>query len=141
VESIALFRAGGDWQYVARALANLAGIQLSQGDLSAVWPLLQESLDISGHLSSKHTLAHCLHLAICLAAAQGHYQAAAVIEGADAALRQSIGVLLPEEARAIQERASQTVRDRLKPANYQQLIVQGREMTTEELVTFVLAAF
>jgi tetratricopeptide (TPR) repeat protein len=93
----------GDPRSLVLPLDGLGELARDTGDLAAARVYLTEALTISRQLRMKYAVTLCLHNFAALARAEGHPEDAAMLYGAAAATRESIGaVLSPENTKAME---------------------------------------
>jgi predicted ATPase/DNA-binding SARP family transcriptional activator len=96
-ESVALFRRSGDGHDLTHSVNLLANTLLSQGDLPEAAACLKESLTLSLAQESRVDQAHSLVYLRKLAVKQERRQQAALLLGAETALREEMQMPLPSQ--------------------------------------------
>jgi predicted ATPase/DNA-binding SARP family transcriptional activator len=122
-DALALFRQVGDTRGVGVACSGLGNMELRRGDLVRAGSLLRESLSVVSGLGDKQLVAWDLALLAELAERRGDVDIAAHLQGAAAAIEESLGRPNP----------AATFRD-TEPEAWS----AGFEMSTEAAVAFAL---
>src|SRR5262249_17986725 len=91
-ESLLLARKIEDQNTEARAISNLAAVELGLGHLGRVETLLRENLQLSSELQDLDGIASALELQAALHVAKSEFESAARLLGAARGLRERIGV-------------------------------------------------
>jgi predicted ATPase/DNA-binding SARP family transcriptional activator len=133
---LALFRQLGALHNIAHEANNFAHTLLNLGEIDQVRPYLEESLDLSAQLDSPPILAHCLTNYRALAALAGDWQRAAVLLGAEAALREQIDLPLPTAGAAACCRDEERIRMHLDEMEFEASKLRGRTMTVAQMRRF-----
>ena len=133
-EALALRRALDHKQGIGMSLANLGSVRALQGDASAADATLQESLTLFEELADQRGIAECLLVVAQVAAAQGRHEQAALLLGAAAALRETLGMSLTAAEQIAEEGCREAVRVQLGVNRFDQAVAQGREMTREQAI-------
>ena len=134
-EGLALFREVGDQVGVALVLTGLAGTARARGDRVQAAQLYREALALSWRVGDKRRAAFCLE---GLAGTSEPHRAATLF-GAAEALREAIGAPLPPSERAGYTRDVAAARE-ADPAAFDAAWAEGRGMTLEQAVAFVVQA-
>ncbi len=136
-ESVALFRQSGEQQYLAQGLNLLADTLLAQGDLPAAAACLQESLTLSLTQQSRFDQAHCLIYLRKLAVKQGRWQQAAVLLGAETALREAMQMPLPSRDTTKAQHYTHQIQAHLSQEEFQGSYQQGQSMSPTAVAEFL----
>jgi non-specific serine/threonine protein kinase len=126
-------RIGGRWDE-ALPLTNLARIARNRGDYIAATRLYLAALDVHWRFGEKAGIAGALRGLATIAAIGGQPEGAARLFAAAAALRESIGVLLPATGRDSQDRAIATLRAAMPAATFAAAWESGRSLGVEQAV-------
>jgi non-specific serine/threonine protein kinase len=136
---LALYRELGSLYYIAQECINLAYTLTLSEDTESAYTYLNEGLALSRTLKNPHLFAHCLTNYSGLAIIEGRWERAAVLIGADFALRAKIDACLPEDAMAEYRRDEQRLRAELGDAAFEAYLKQGGNLTEEEVQAIALA--
>lgn len=109
-ESVAIFKELGDRAGRAEALLSLARVTSSQGHLPAARACFEESLAILNAIGNKELIASCLEGLGEVMGRQATAGQAAYLWGASQALREAIGVPMPQVYRASYGQAVEVAR-------------------------------
>ncbi len=121
---------------IARCLAGIGWVALSQGDLELASASLTESLELSQATGQRLAMARGLEAFAMLAVAGGDPARAAKLEGAALALREAIGHVPSSLARSRLADLLEAARRQLGPAVAEVLLAEGAAMTAHEAVGF-----
>jgi len=97
-ESIAIFRELNDYYSIALGLNNLATVHIASRDFVSAHKVLSEALELSRAHENHVNLVHSLSNYVTLANAQNDPERAAILIGAEEAIRERISMPLPMEA-------------------------------------------
>ena len=139
-ESLAMAREAGDDFVIGFSLAVGALAYLGLGDYGRAGELLEEDLERFLRRRMMHHVAVHLHVSAALAAVQGQAVRSARLWGAAEALREAIGAHLSPAERSHYAPYIAAARDRLEGACWEKAWEEGRQMTPERTVEYVLEA-
>ena len=139
-ESLAMAREAGDDFVIGFSLAVGALAYLGLGDYGRAGELLEEDLERFLRRRMMHHVAVHLHVSAALAAVQGQAVRSARLWGAAEALREAIGAHLSPAERSHYAPYIAAARDRLEGASWEKAWEEGRQMTPERTVEYVLEA-
>ncbi|HXT34346.1 MAG TPA: tetratricopeptide repeat protein [Chloroflexota bacterium] len=132
-EALALRRGLGDTWGVANSLQSLGLLAERQGEHERALALQRESFQLSHAIGSRDLTVKCLDCLARLAAAGGRQPLAARFAGAADALREALGLRLPAEERARQDRVIQQMRAALGETTFAAAWAEGRVMPLEQV--------
>jgi tetratricopeptide (TPR) repeat protein len=130
---LALFRQLGALHNIAHEANNMVHTLLNLREIDGVLPYLEEGLTLSEKLDSPLLLAHCLANYRALAVMTGHLQRAAVLLGAESALREKLDFPLPPVAVAAYRQDEAAMRAGLAEVEYERCQARGCDMTEAEV--------
>ncbi len=137
-ESLAVDREVGDPFNSIVVLNNLGSLSLREGDHPAARNRFVESLRLSHDLGNKRGIAFNLVGLAQLAVASGQPELAVRLFGAAEALREKIGLPLPEEDRAESERSLGQARAALTPEAFAAAFEKGKGLSLDDAVALAL---
>lgn len=139
-EALALAREIGSRHSEYGSLYNLARMAQVRGEHERALRLYAEGLKLVGEVGDKADIAYCLERLAELAALKGEPERAARLFGASEALLKAVGVSLGVQAQdhGLHERAFVELRSRLGETSLEALWVEGRAMTSEQAIEYVL---
>lgn len=137
-EALALWRELGDIRGVARMQSGLAKIAQRQGDYEQAAALGTEALSQLLEVGDKWSFAQGLEGFATLATARGEPERAARLFGTAETLRESIGFPLVPSERVNYDLDVAAVRTQLDQATFNAAWAEGRAMTLEQALEFVL---
>jgi DNA-binding NarL/FixJ family response regulator len=138
-ESAALFRERrykGGFQY---ALDNLGWAALLQGDHGQARSYYEESLVLCKELGDKIVASESLEGLACIAGAEGEALRAARLFGAAEALREAVASQHTPEEDALRQPYLATARMLLGRVSWEEAWVEGRAMSMEQAIEYVLS--
>jgi predicted ATPase/DNA-binding NarL/FixJ family response regulator len=124
---------------VAWSAWGLGTTLIAQGGLEEARPLLAEALQIYAELNDPRGVPQCLEALAQLACEQAHFEIAARLIGAAAALRVRIAASAPEPEQARTSAAERAIAAALGAPAAEQLIHSGRTMPAGEAMDLALA--
>jgi non-specific serine/threonine protein kinase len=139
-ESLRMFQTVGGKRYVAYALRLTGHAVRLQGDLDRARGLYRDSLALFGETKDKWVTTECIEGLALIATAQGHFERAARLFGADEAARETFGITMERAAHGDYERLRATTREGLGDASFATTLAEGRAMTLEQAIEYALAA-
>jgi ATP/maltotriose-dependent transcriptional regulator MalT len=131
-ESLLLFREGRDLRYIAESLSLLGRAEALAGNYTAARTSYEESLAIGREAGNKLGISFSLKGLAAVIAEQGDQAWAAVIWGAEEALREAMGVPIPPVYRTDYDRVVAAARAQLGEQAFATFWAQGRTMTPEQ---------
>jgi len=137
-ESLSLSREMGEKIGIAESLLYLGSVAKRQGEFSSAVELLRESLAVYYELGDKEGIATCFDEYASCDCARGAVEHATRLMGACDALREFAHVPIPPAYRADHERDVTLARTKLRPEEFDVEWANGRVMTLEQAVKFVL---
>jgi predicted ATPase/class 3 adenylate cyclase len=137
-ESLAMFRAIGAKTRIAYSLRLTGHAVRLQGDLERAEGLYRESLALFGETRDKWIATECIEGLALIASAQGHFEQAARLFGADDAARETFGITMPRPERGDHERLGATAREGLGDAAFTAAWAEGQAMTLEQAIEYAL---
>jgi tetratricopeptide (TPR) repeat protein len=137
-ESLAIVRNLGDSRNIARSLMHLAWLAVDQQDLAGARERLAEALAIADELGDVRSLIDGIELSAYLAMALDRMGRAARLRGAAEARREASSVPLSSTERATDEIDIATIRAALGELGFEAAWAEGRAMTLEQAVAYVL---
>jgi predicted ATPase/DNA-binding SARP family transcriptional activator len=137
-EDLALSRALASQTDMAYALGNLGDVATRQGRYEQAEEHLRESVLLARRLGDKYLLVATLADHATLAAARGQAERAARLGGAEAKLRDALGMAFPVGEVARREQALTRAREQVGEDGFQRAWEDGRRMTLDEAVTYAL---
>jgi predicted ATPase/class 3 adenylate cyclase len=136
-ESLALRRRLGDRRGLVPVLVSMARATCALGDLGSAWEQVAEALSISRELGYQQGYSWVLQATARIAATEGDASDAALLLGADQALRAAHQIpLWPEEQKPYEEVLAQ-VRVALGEDAFGQAIADGRATALDEVLMLV----
>ena len=135
-ESLVLSREIGDKQIIAYALVELSVVVYRQGAYRRAEALLEESLFLNQDRGDKWNMIGSLGLFAMVACSQGHHERAARLFGAEEALQEAIGA--PRSEYTEQERDLAAMRAGLGEEKFAKVWAEGRAMTLEQAIAYVM---
>jgi len=137
--SLAEFRQIGDRWGIAGVLADMGNLARERADFARARALYGQSLGIFRDLAHKRGIARLLDGFACCAAGEARPDAALVLAGAAAALRQALGTLLPPAEQVALERGLAPARAALPDPEGAAAWMRGWGMPVEKAVALALA--
>jgi non-specific serine/threonine protein kinase len=131
-------RLGEKWG-IAIALGSLGWLALRQSDFSEMRKLLRQSLDIRLDTGDRGGMAWCLEKLAEATSLQTHFEKAAIIFGAAAALRAPVGSMMDAVDRPNYERLISSLRTSLGKDAFETAWGEGQSMSLELAIDFALA--
>lgn len=143
-ESLALGRELGNSRVVAVALNSLSCIASSKKDYQEARALTQKSLALYRDLGNHNSIADCLESLAEVDVLLGQTDPessirAAVLLGAQTALRESLGYPLTPFGRPLYEQTVAGARSQLDKAAWENAWARGQSMNLEEIIAYALA--
>jgi tetratricopeptide (TPR) repeat protein len=139
-ESLKQFRELRDGWAAGSAMRLVARAALGQGDYPTARRLYEESLQSARSRGEMLSVARALMGLALVAARMEQSDRAAVLIGADEALRAEIGVPVPDAERHTYSQVIEAIRAELGEAAYAASWGTGRAMTWEQAAEYALAA-
>ncbi len=133
-DAMALYREIDARPEIARCLAGIGWVALSQGNLELARSSLTESLQLSLATGQRLAVARGLEALAVLAVAAGDPARSSTIEGAALALREALGHVPSAAARARLDDLLQAARRELGPSAAEALLAAGAAMSADEAV-------
>ena len=140
-ESLTLRRELGDKQGIAISSGNLGLVAVKQNDYSAAHGYVQECLTLNRELGDKRNTASVLECCAVLAHRQQQPERATRLRGAACALRESMGLPVPPNAREEQEHDMASLRETLGEEAFRTTWAQGQAMDREQSFAYALENF
>jgi predicted ATPase/class 3 adenylate cyclase/Tfp pilus assembly protein PilF len=139
-EGVGLLRELGVGADLSIGLCNLGWMALSQNDLSESTDYYEESLRLASDTGMEPVVLTTLEGYACLAGARREAQRAARLWGAAQTIQEAKGI--PRDTYWLAEADSRiaAVRSSLGEQTWEKVLAEGREMTLEEVVSYVLEA-
>ncbi len=137
-ESLSIRREVGDRRGVSFLLNNLANVATRQGDFASAQSYLEEALSIQKRFGDGRSAANSLESFARLMARLQHWELAARLLGAVAALRQETGVPPPQSECEGYDRLLTSVRYALGDKGYSRFLTDGRTMGLEAAIDLAL---
>ena len=137
-ESLAMFRTLGGHAGIAYSLRATGHAVRMVGDLERATGLYRESLAKFGETADKRVATECIEGLALVASAQGHFEQAARLFGADEAARETFGNTM-RPTFGDRERLRATTREGLGDAAFALAWAEGRAMTLEKAIEYALA--
>ncbi|MCW3051259.1 MAG: LuxR family transcriptional regulator [Chthonomonadales bacterium] len=137
-ESLTLRRELGDKQGIAISAGNLGLVAIKQYDYPAAHAYVQECLTLNWELGNKRNTASVLDCCAVIAHRQQQPERATRLRGAACALRESMGLPVPPNAREEQEHDSASLRETLGEETFRAIWAQGQAMSPEQAVAYAL---
>jgi predicted ATPase/DNA-binding CsgD family transcriptional regulator len=129
-----------DYPWAVASSAWGLGTTLSaQGRLDEARPLLAEALQIYNDVNDLRGVAQCQEALAYLASEQAHYETAARLTGAAAALRARIGARPPAAEQARIAAVEQVLVKALGPEDADRLVHAGRTMSAQQAADLAMA--
>ena len=137
---LALSREIGDRQGTSVALYILAGLVQTEGDYEQATRLFEEGLELSAEVGNETNVAYCLEGLAGVAGTQGRVARAARLWGAAEALLEAIEVTayIYASDRSLYQSRIPAARAQLGEAAFDEAWAEGKAMTPEEAVEYVL---
>ena len=124
---------------VAWSAWGLATTLSAQGKLAEARPLLAEALQIHAELNDPRGVPHCLEALAHIACDQAHFESAARLIGAAAALRLRMAAFAPDSEQARTSVVERAIATALGAEAAEQFMHSGRIMPAREAVDLALA--
>jgi DNA-binding CsgD family transcriptional regulator len=137
--ALEMARITGNRMGQAVSLNNLGLVELCRGDYARAAKLSSESLRLSEELLDHQVLTWSLDALAAVCAQQGSVGRAARLWGAAEVLREASGFPQPPDDKRVLEPFLETARSRLDEAAFQAAWEEGRAMTEEQAVGYVLS--
>ena len=146
-ESLIRMRAVDNSSGLGQLLAHIAMLELDQGDYGQADAFLRESLTLLRVLGDRWQIVRTLEVCACLSAVQGqqaedahsYLLRSARIFGAAEVLRETVGAPVLSFHRHFYERGVATLRSQLDEHTLAVAWAEGRHMTVEQVVMYVLS--
>jgi len=139
-KACALFQEAGDQRGVARTKVNLVWIAMLEGDFTNATELLTETLSKLALFDDKWSSAEVLETLAQVESRHGDTIKAALLFGAAEALREEVGMPLQAFESETYEKDIETIRKDLGKKAFTRAREQGRTMTLEQAIDFVVNA-
>jgi non-specific serine/threonine protein kinase len=139
-EKFRLHQESGDEMGIADALANLADAACLRGDLGRAVALRQESLRLYRSHGNRLGVLTTLRGLATIAQASGQALLAARLFGAEEALREALGFVLPPSVLARLQREIEAVRHRLGEEQFTAGWTEGRALSSAEAIALAETA-
>jgi predicted ATPase/Tfp pilus assembly protein PilF len=139
-KSLTIRREIGNRWGTAASLGSLGWVALLQGDFERATAALRESISIRRDISDKGGLAWCFEKLAEIALLQGETPRAARIFGAAAAQRASIDSIVDPADQPHYEQIIGQIRAELDEKIFQLLWEEGKAMTLDQVIAYVLPA-
>ncbi len=137
--SLAAMRAANDIWHSAQVLLFLAHSAMQFGDLDRARATLVEAVDLLRRLGDRRLIAGCVEGFACLAALQGHAERAALLSGAAAAHRESMGAAVDLVTRADTASMLAPARVALGDRGFEASAARGRTLTIDDALAIATA--
>ena len=137
-ESLAMFRTLGGHAGIAYSLRATGHAVRMVGDLERATGLYRESPAKFGETADNRVATECIEGLALVASAQGHFEQAARLFGADEAARETFGNTM-RPTFGDRERLRATTREGLGDAAFALAWAEGRAMTLEKAIEYALA--
>src|SRR5205823_590802 len=137
-EGLERARAGGRTRRVASTRRALARGLVQLGEVAPAREAVDEALGIEQALGDRHGLADGLEIRGAVAAAEGDHERTAVLWGAAAALRESIGSRRPPDQPEWYEAADEAARAALGLAAFAAAVARGRALDPAEAAAYAI---
>jgi tetratricopeptide (TPR) repeat protein len=134
-----LCRAENDKWQIAWGLEVLGNVERLQGRLAQAKELFTESLQLKVEVMDKAGFIYSLQAFAQLAAAQKHFERAAVLWGAAEKLRQALNLLLDPLKEKLHTSLITTARTQLGEETFAAAWAEGRTMKLQEAIEYALA--
>ncbi|HYB16095.1 MAG TPA: LuxR C-terminal-related transcriptional regulator [Streptosporangiaceae bacterium] len=129
-----------DYRWAAAWSAWGLGTTLSaQDQLEEASSLLAEALRIYTDLNDPRGIAQCLDALAHVASERAHYESAAQLIGASAALRERVAARLPDTEQARNSAVERVLTQALGPQDADRLIHAGRTMPAQQAIDLAMA--
>lgn len=138
-EALRLYRELGDSQNIAYSLNNLGLVALDEKDLGAARPLFCESLGILEAVGDRRGVAFVLESLALVAVAEQRWECGLRLCAAASALREQLGVTVPQNWRRQCDESLERARQSLDVSAAQAAYTQGREMSLKQAVAYALS--
>jgi predicted ATPase/class 3 adenylate cyclase len=137
-QSLAVLRPSGDRWAAAHPTGRLAHLALVRGKTARAAELYREALLARVELGDARSIPLGLDGLAWVACAEGRVERAARLLGAEEALRERVGAIVPPLVRADHDRAVAEVRAALTDAAFATLWHEGRSMSLSEAIRYAL---
>jgi non-specific serine/threonine protein kinase len=140
-EGLALAREVGDRTVTYIALYNLAQVALYHDDHDGAVTFFEEGVTLSEQVGDRANLAYCLEGLATVAGVRGEAERSARLFGAAEGLHEAVGApvyVYYEPDRSLYERTVAAVRYRLGEEAFEEACFEGRVMSFEKAVQYVL---
>ena len=137
-QSLAAAREVGDRWAAAHPTARLGDLALRRGDYPRATAFYQEALIARRDLGDARSIPLCLDGLARVASAQNDPQRAARLLGAEEAMRERVGAIVPPMIQAEYDWAVTRTRDSLSETAFRTLWDEGRAMRMEEAIAYAL---
>ncbi len=127
-----------DRMFIAETLCFLGAVARLQGDYASARAFYTEAVPISRDIDDRETIAYLIAEFAALSTAQGEAKRAAILFGAEEALREAIHVVPVPVERAEIDRNIAAARAQLDEAAFNAAWEEGRGMTMEEAIEYAL---
>jgi DNA-binding CsgD family transcriptional regulator len=138
-EAAALYRERGYKGGLEFVLDNLGWAALLQGDPERARTSYRESLMLCKELGDKWVASESLEGLACVAGVRGEAERAAKLFGVAEALREAVGNQLVPEEEALRAPYFAMARSQLDEASWAQAWAEGRAMSMEQAIEYVLS--
>lgn len=136
-QGLELSRRAGDARGIFYGTSNLGHVAAREGRYEEALQLLREAL-LVGQQQDLQSETEALQEVAAVAAAQRHYDQAAVLLGAAEGLREGIEAEQEEVARGLREEALSILRRNLEEDHFAAAEERGRRMTLEQAVEYAV---
>jgi hypothetical protein len=136
--SLATLEPTGDRWAAAHPISRLAHLELLRGEYAQATDRYRGALLARVELGDARSIPLCLDGLAWVACAEGRVERAARLLGAEEALRERVGAIVPAVIQAEHDRAAATVRASLPEPALAALWQEGRAMTLPQAVAYAL---
>ena len=137
-ESLAILRPSGDRWAAAHPIAGLAHLALARGDTARAAALYREALRARVELGDARSIPLCLDGLAWVACAEGGFERAAHLLGAQAALRERVGAIVPPTVRPVHDSTIAKIHASLGETVFATLWQEGRSMSLAQAISYAL---
>ncbi len=137
-ETLTLFRQAGDLRGIARELADLGEIAYLEGNLKNAAIIITQAISQLWQIKDQWSLAYALENLAALKHAQGDAEHSARLFGVAEVLRETIGTPHLSYDHALDEKYGELVRKAMQELAPTRAWSEGRSMTLEQAVNYVL---
>ncbi len=140
-EGLALARRMGDRSVAYVALYNLAQVSLARRDYDGAAAIFKEGITLSEQMRDQANLAYFLEGLAVVAGKREEAERSARLSGAAEGLLEAVGAAVYnyyQPDRSLYERTMSATRSRLGDVAFEEAWAEGRKMTFEQAVEYVL---